>query len=133
MGKKVICNYLTSACEPFPSVVFTRPQSVPRAAAGPRPPPTGARALRSPRPAVAASVSPCRRRPAATASVSPRSIPRGHRQRALVADPRPAPAGSSIAAELHHHESRLKVYLQGGQVTFWKNNFGQQLLFVSNK
>ncbi|AQK60284.1 apospory-associated protein isoform X1 [Zea mays] len=29
--------------------------------------------------------------------------------------------------------SSVEVYLYGGQVTFWKNNFGQQLLFISNK
>ncbi|PAN04306.1 hypothetical protein PAHAL_1G056800 [Panicum hallii] len=29
--------------------------------------------------------------------------------------------------------SSVEVYLYGGQVTFWKNNFGHQLLFVSNK
>ncbi|CAO2163190.1 unnamed protein product, partial [Urochloa humidicola] len=89
---------------PAPSVLRD-PRSPPpflRAAGGPRPPPPFPRA--------------------GSGGEAP-SIPRGHRQRALVADPRPAPAGSSIAAELHHHESRLKVYLQGGQVTFWKNNF----------
>ncbi|TVU32819.1 hypothetical protein EJB05_24577 [Eragrostis curvula] len=29
--------------------------------------------------------------------------------------------------------SSVEVYLYGGQVTFWKSNSGQQLLFVSNK
>ncbi|CAO1939155.1 unnamed protein product, partial [Urochloa humidicola] len=98
--------------------------SIRAAAAGPRSSPTRPRRRRDP-PLPRSSVTtnrqgaaPRRRRPAFAASggeapsVSPRRRQRGRslhsrgrRRPALVADPRPAPARSSIAVEVHHHES----------------------------
>ncbi|CAO2044838.1 unnamed protein product, partial [Urochloa humidicola] len=110
---------------PPPARGRRRPAPAPSVLCDPQPPPPFLRAAGGPRPPPLF--------PHAAAGGEAPSIPRGCHRHALVADPLPAPAGSSIAAELHHHESHLKVYLKGGQVTFWKNNFGRQLLFVSNK